>query len=170
MSLAIISVILIASLALPANASISANSNFVDVLSEYNPSRGTSAPTTQHNLANNPYSLSGYFQYRAFTNYWFQPDGNGKLCYNIRITYQNITLPWQMQKALTVEVYNRSTNKIVDTQTVNSGLYFGGGGYNDYIVAQRTVTGLSPTTGYYIVIRKTDDGLNANISGTIYLP
>ena len=171
-SFAIITAIFICSLILPANANgVVSNVGVVDILSEYDPlARGTSAPTTQHNLVNNPYSLSGYFNYRAFTNYWFQPDGNGKLCYNITITYQNVTPPYHLQKNLTVEVYDKSTNKIVDTQSVDASLYPGGGGYNAHITAKKTVSSLSPTGGYYIVIQKTNDGLNADISGSIYLP
>lgn len=148
----------------------------VDVLHEYvnTNARGTSAPNSPINLSNNDYIMSGKFEYRAFTNYKFMPDGNGNLKYDIRIDYDLDVTDYHLQKGLKVEVYKK--NAIFADELVDSVQYLADtipgqtSIYQTYIEGSKTVTGLDPNTYYYIVITKANDGIYAFIDGTVSHP
>lgn len=102
------------------------------------------------------------------------PDGNGKLKYDITITYQIDGDDYHLQKGLKVEVYKKNT--IFEDELVNSTQYYAAtvpgqsSIYEKYIHGSKTVTGLDPEEYYYIVITKADDGISADIEGTVSHP
>ncbi len=153
---------------------------------EFNPNaRGTSAPSKsdEKNLSNNPHVLDGSFLYLAYTDSCFRPDGNGELEFYIDIDYQDVDVlesgeGWNMRKALTVELWEMD-NGIFDidgdTRVYNNTTYSDyydvyADTYCDYVVNTDVITGLDPLKLYYIVIIKTNDGLRADITGSISHP
>lgn len=163
--------LMIPTLALPERGVI------VDVLHEYvnNGARGVKPPTESINLSNNDYGLSGHFVYRTYTNKKFMPDGKGELKYDIKIDYRVEGEDYHLQKGLKVEVYKK-TSIFKDDELVSSVQYLADKVpgqdyiYEKYIEGTKTVKGLDPNAYYYILLIKADDGIDADISGTISHP
>lgn len=142
--------------------------------------RGTESPSERYNLSNNPYELSGTFTARAFTNYYFEADGNGEIEFDVTIDYTQVQGDsYHLQKGLTVELWKKSWwsvfDELVDSKSATALPIYSGGslqGYETWINCSGTFTGLE--TGedddYYIVLTKANDGLTASISGTISHP
>ena len=82
---------------------------------------------------------------------------------------------WNMQKKLTVELWKKNPGILGDKQVyklIAEAPLYGNttDTYYDFVVNSGTISGLDPLSLYYMVITKTDDGLDADISGYIAHP
>lgn len=156
-----------------------ANAPIVDILYEYTPNgaRGASPPKNHTNLSNNTYILEGTFAYLVYTNYCFSADGQGQLAYDIIVDYDDFDmddLPYNRQVSAQIEVWKDKifSDELVYSKTFYADEYFDSNGYFDKVYCSDIVTGLdtSVDTHYYIAIYKTNDGMDATVSGSVSHP
>lgn len=131
--------------------------------------RDANPPKNMFNLNGAVYSLDGEFDTSVYTNYYFYPNADGRLCYNVTFKWSATEHGMATQRSAHVDCWDKTLNKLV-ASSIDFPLEL-----NDYGLYGPTVkTGarnfynLDPTHQYYLRFVKTPDGFLATVKGTIY--
>lgn len=128
-------------------------------------SRGSKKPTKFYNLNGADYDVDGTFDVSTFTAYYFNPNADGKLYYNLVVDWEE---SYAVQKGAGVECWDKTTNKLKTTASfkmkVNSDGLYG----PTVETGNRVISNLDPTHDYYLRIYKSTDSVVAHVTGTIW--
>lgn len=130
--------------------------------------RDANKPTAMFNLDGKDYHVNGTFNTTIYTSYYFYPNAQGELFYNMTFQWQVETAGFPNLRGAKVECWDKTQNKRVtedkfDMKLQANGLYstvIETGGWRVY--------NLDPTHQYYFRFTKSFDGINANVTGVIH--
>lgn len=142
--------------------------DFIDIIEESH-TRGANKPTEFFNLDGATYAVDGTFDTSIYTSYYFYPNAQGKLFYNMKFEWQvNGTTGFAVERGVRVECWDRTDNKMVTDTSFGMKLQ-ADGSYSLVIETdERVVYNLNPTHQYYFRFSKAHDGYNATVKGTIH--
>lgn len=127
--------------------------------------RGSRPPEALYNLNGQTYTINGLFDTSIYTEYYFLPNADGKLYYNVTVTWPN---QYNNVRGIRVECWNADTGNRVSNVSFemqqNSDNSYG----PTVSSGPRVISGLSNTSHYYFRFVKATDGIDATITGTIY--
>lgn len=139
------------------------NDTKVDVLVEKF-TRGVDPPTQFKNLATGSYYFTGTYKVMLYTNYYFSPNSSGNIKVNATTTWP---ANYTMQKQMIVTLINKNTGVQVGTVTGKTVYNPSTQMYGKVASISNTFSGLDTNSFYYFRIEKTNDTIDANLSGSV---
>lgn len=127
--------------------------------------RGAKKPTQLFNLDGANYYVDGLFDTTIYTSYYFYPNADGEL-------YYSLTFQWEesvgTERSVGVECWDRTTNSLATSNSFslakNSNETYG----PSVSTGSWRIYNLDSTHQYYFRFTKSFDGIDANVTGTIY--
>ena len=129
--------------------------------------RDAKPPREYYDLSKGTYTVDGTFEISIYSACYFKPNKDGKIHYSVVLRWQEEFGEYPILPTLTVECWDRTTNKQVSEATFESETTkwpFVPVIYSD----NRVVYGLNTDHEYYFIFRKDIPGVIAEITGTIW--
>lgn len=128
--------------------------------------RDARPPREFYDLSHMSYSVNGTFEVSIYSAYYFKPNEDGELRYNVVVTWENEFEVGPLLPTMTVECWDRTTGNQATTKTFES--------ETDHwpflpVIpsGNRLISGLNPDHEYYFIFRKDITGVLATVTGTI---